>query len=134
MCYDNLLFFLDLLRCVDRMNIGFFWTYHFECEPGTVFSDELDQCIHPYNAKPPCGFVPETTTPTEPTTIPCRGVAGTCRTYDVCTPKKETLLLCDKLECPLERSPELSCGEGYSFNMDTRACVKPPLGESVCLC
>ncbi|XP_064104286.1 uncharacterized protein LOC135214114 [Macrobrachium nipponense] len=37
------------------MNVGFYWTYHFECEPGTVFSDELDQCVFPFATGPPCG-------------------------------------------------------------------------------
>nr|XP_027234610.1 uncharacterized protein LOC113825918 [Penaeus vannamei] len=42
-------------RCVDRFGIGYYWTSHFECEPGTVFSDDLDQCVFPFLTGPPCG-------------------------------------------------------------------------------
>ncbi|MPC30838.1 hypothetical protein E2C01_024107 [Portunus trituberculatus] len=41
-------------RCVDYMNMGFYRTYYFECEPGTQFADELDQCVFPSNNRPPC--------------------------------------------------------------------------------
>lgn len=119
-------------RCVDRMSVGYYWTYYFECEPGTVFSDDLDQCIHPFLAKPPCGgkVAPTPTpTPTTPPYIPCRGVEGTCTTYDVCVPVKQTKYFCDKIKCPL-RTPELTCAEGYSFDMDERMCAKPPAGTS----
>ncbi|XP_050738806.1 uncharacterized protein LOC127009619 [Eriocheir sinensis] len=120
-------------RCVDRMNIGYYWTYYFECEPGTVFSDELDQCIHPFLAKAPCGVKP-TTTPPPPTTPPylqCHGVEGTCKTYNVCQPVKATRYFCDKIRCPL-RTPELSCAEGYSFDMDNKVCGKPPAAYTLC--
>ncbi|XP_068238661.1 uncharacterized protein [Palaemon carinicauda] len=32
-------------RCVDRVNAGVFQVFFFKCEPGTVFSDALDQCV-----------------------------------------------------------------------------------------
>lgn len=126
-------------RCVDRMNIGYFWTYYFECEPGTVFSDELDQCVHPFLAGPPCGDEPTTAAPTtippSPPTpapvIPCTGVEGTCRTYDICEPEKQKKFFCDKIKCPL-RTPELSCAEGYSFDMDARLCAKLPEAHTLC--
>ncbi|XP_037776752.1 extensin-like [Penaeus monodon] len=58
-------------RCVDRFGIGFYWTSHFECEPGTVFSDDLDQCVFPFLTGPPCGTagIPSGV-PTSPSTIP----------------------------------------------------------------
>nr|XP_053656135.1 integumentary mucin C.1-like [Cherax quadricarinatus] len=55
-------------RCVDRMKTGFFWTSYFECEPGTVFSDDLDQCVFPHMVRPPCGTYYPSTTTTHPTT------------------------------------------------------------------
>lgn len=129
-----MLFIFPKIRCVDRMNVGFYWTYYFECEPGTVFSDELDQCIHPFLAKAPCGVkpTPPPTPPptTTPTVIPCHGVEGTCKTYEVCQPAKKTKYFCDKIRCPL-RTPELSCAEGYSFDMDERVCAKLPEGRSL---
>nr|XP_045616437.1 extensin-like [Procambarus clarkii] len=42
-------------RCVDRMKVGFYNTYLFECGPGTVFADGLDQCVFPFMTAPPCG-------------------------------------------------------------------------------
>ncbi|KAK8405704.1 hypothetical protein O3P69_001898 [Scylla paramamosain] len=117
-------------RCVDRMHVGFFWTYHFECEPGTVFSDELDQCVHPFLAEPPCGGQTTTIT-TEPTIIQCHGVPGTCKNYEICLPEKRTRYFCDKIRCPL-RTPELSCAEGYSFDMDARQCDKIPEASTLC--
>ncbi|KAK3852235.1 hypothetical protein Pcinc_041165, partial [Petrolisthes cinctipes] len=117
-------------RCVDRMNIGYFWTYYFECEPGTVFSDELDQCVHPHLAGPPCSDVP-VTEPPKPDPIPCTGVEGTCKSYDVCRPFKQKKLLCEKLVCPL-RTPHLQCADGYFFDMADRKCVKPPHPSTLC--
>ena len=63
------------------MGLGFFWRSYYECEPGTVFSDELDQCIFPYDVANPCRPYtpplpppPQTTTttpqPPPPTTTP----------------------------------------------------------------
>ena len=122
------------------MNVGYYWTYYFECEPGTVFSDELDQCIHPFLAKAPCGVKTTTTTTTSTTTtttrtapafIPCHGVEGTCKTYEICEPVRQTKYFCDKIRCPL-RTPELSCADGYSFDMDERLCAKLPEGSAFC--
>ncbi|KAG0715345.1 hypothetical protein GWK47_012168 [Chionoecetes opilio] len=127
-------------RCVDRMNIGRYWTYYFECEPGTVFSDELDQCIHPFMVKGPCGNQPITTPRTTPPTttitttrptISCQGVEGTCRLYEVCQPKAHTRYFCDRIRCPL-RTPELACADGYSFDMDARVCAKLPEASTLC--
>ncbi|KAG7157787.1 putative Chitin binding Peritrophin-A domain-containing protein 7 [Homarus americanus] len=114
-------------RCVDRMHVGMYWTYYFECEPGTVFSDELDQCVHPFLADPPCGK--PITTP-EPT-LECKGVPGTCTFYDVCRPVRRKIHLCGKVQCPL-RSPFLQCAPGSFFNMNDRECVKPPRPEDLC--
>ncbi|XP_066972536.1 uncharacterized protein [Macrobrachium rosenbergii] len=49
-------------RCVDRMKVGYYHIYYFECEPGTVFADELDQCVFPFLAGKPCGTDPVVTT------------------------------------------------------------------------
>ena len=32
-------------RCYDRYGYGIFWRAYFQCEPGTHFSDQLDQCV-----------------------------------------------------------------------------------------
>ena len=34
-----------MYRCYDRYGLGFFSRAFFECEPGTTFSDSLDQCV-----------------------------------------------------------------------------------------
>ncbi|XP_069166120.1 uncharacterized protein [Procambarus clarkii] len=60
-------------RCVDRMKVGFYNTYLFECGPGTVFADGLDQCVFPFMTAPPCGTgttVPPITLPTIRPTVP----------------------------------------------------------------
>ncbi|XP_069939979.1 uncharacterized protein [Cherax quadricarinatus] len=59
-------------RCVDRMKVGVFFTYMYECEPGTVFDDDLDQCVFPDQVPPPCGTSGQVvTSPTQaPTTAP----------------------------------------------------------------
>ncbi|XP_068224588.1 uncharacterized protein [Palaemon carinicauda] len=115
-------------RCVDRMSVGYLWTYHFECEPGTVFSDELDQCVHPFDAPYACR--PTATTTEGP--LKCTGVPGTCKTYDICQPSKTKKRMCTEIICPL-RTPNLSCGDGYAFDMDLQQCAKIPTAGELCL-
>lgn len=120
-------------RCVDRMEIGYFWTYFFECEPGTVFADELDQCVHPYLAAPPCGSPPKTPKPTPtPTTtltpVLCTGVDGTCKQYDICRPQRAKKTFCAEIRCNL-RTSNLHCPTGMLFDMSTEQCAFPPKGE-----
>ncbi|XP_027210489.1 uncharacterized protein [Penaeus vannamei] len=115
-------------RCVDRMKIGYFWTYHFECEPGTVFADELDQCVHPFLAAPPCGSPPTTTT-TE--VVPCTGVEGTCKTYDICRPQRAKKTFCAEIRCNL-RTSNLRCPAGMQFDMSSEQCAFPPKESDLC--
>ncbi|XP_027210490.1 uncharacterized protein [Penaeus vannamei] len=115
-------------RCVDRMKIGYFWTYHFECEPGTVFADELDQCVHPFLAAPPCGSPPTTTT-TE--VVPCTGVEGTCKTYDICRPQRAKKTFCAEIRCNL-RTSNLRCPAGMQFDMSSEQCAFPPKENELC--
>ncbi|XP_069960680.1 uncharacterized protein [Cherax quadricarinatus] len=116
-------------RCVDRMHVGMYWTYYFECEPGTVFSDDLDQCVHPFLAPPPCGQVVPPPPKTDP--IPCIGVNGTCQTFKICKPQKSEKNMCRELQCPL-RAPALQCGPGYLYDMKDRKCALPPARETLC--
>ncbi|XP_066986002.1 uncharacterized protein [Macrobrachium rosenbergii] len=115
-------------RCVDRMSVGYLWTYHFECEPGTVFSDELDQCVHPFDAPYSCRPTPTTTEGP----LKCTGVPGTCKTYDICLPSKTKKRMCTEIKCPI-RTPNLSCGDGYAFDMDLQECAKIPTAAELCL-
>ncbi|XP_042858115.1 uncharacterized protein LOC122244312 [Penaeus japonicus] len=125
-------------RCVDRMEIGYFWTYFFECEPGTVFADELDQCVHPYLAAPPCGSPPKTPKPTPtptPTTtltpVLCTGVDGTCKQYDICRPQRAKKTFCAEIRCNL-RTSNLRCPAGKLFDMSTEQCTFPPKESDLC--
>ncbi|XP_069166116.1 uncharacterized protein [Procambarus clarkii] len=54
-------------RCVDRMKVGFYNTLLFECGPGTVFADGLDQCVPRPKATDLCP-APTPLPPTVPTT------------------------------------------------------------------
>ncbi|XP_045618154.1 uncharacterized protein [Procambarus clarkii] len=115
-------------RCVDRMNVGIFWTYYFECEPGTVFSDDLDQCVHSHLVSAPCGTPPTTPRPI----IPCTGVEGTCKNYEICDPlPKRTINLCDEIQCPL-RTPNLQCGPGYGYDLVNKKCTLKPKDWQLC--
>ncbi|XP_071515438.1 uncharacterized protein [Panulirus ornatus] len=121
-------------RCVDRVKAGFFWTYYFSCEPGTLFHDDLDQCVHPSLIKSgPCATNTTTTTTSTTTALPiveCTGVPGTCTTYDICRPTKMEKMMCAKIHCP--RTSSLQCGEGYLYDMKARRCVRPPAEADLC--
>ncbi|XP_069166117.1 zonadhesin [Procambarus clarkii] len=77
-------------RCVDRMKVGFYYTYLFECGPGTVFADDLDQCVFPFMTAPPCGTgtgVPPITLPTPRPTVPTTRPTVPTPTPTVPTPR-----------------------------------------------
>ncbi|KAK7081380.1 hypothetical protein SK128_025881 [Halocaridina rubra] len=103
------------------MNVGYFWTYHFECEPGTVFSDDLDQCVFPFLTGPPCGTAgnkqpeitsspapnniisepPTTVTPTNPDTITTTGqTRPTSTTTEPTTSPSTTVIF------PIDTTPQ----------------------------
>ena len=89
------LIFYFIFRCYDRYGLGFFWTAYFECEPGTVFSDELDQCVFGSvndNCKPsvpgplrPVTYPPVVTPSyTRPPAPVCQEVIAQCVNKPVC--------------------------------------------------
>ncbi|XP_050715324.1 uncharacterized protein LOC126998050 [Eriocheir sinensis] len=74
-------------RCVDRMKVGFYFTYYFECEPGTVFDDFLDQCVFPHLASAPCGNITLSTPApvTKPPTVSTVSTTSTSTTTTTTT-------------------------------------------------
>ncbi|XP_068209488.1 uncharacterized protein [Palaemon carinicauda] len=123
-------------RCVDRMNVGFYWTYHFECEPGTVFSDELDQCVFPFATGPPCGTGgnPVSTPSTGPTTTTSTTITTTTTTTTstTTTPKPSTAPP-TTLETTVQTitSPSVTKNFSCSFQPENCALQRPCLpGEA----
>ncbi|XP_063585480.1 uncharacterized protein LOC134762924 [Penaeus indicus] len=122
-------------RCVDRMKIGYFHTFHFECEPGTVFSDELDQCVFPHLVGPPCGTAGQgpVTPATPPPTPPCIFYDQDCRTEKLCNPSEERVF-CDRCRRGLTTvSAAAFCGgAGLVFDKGLGRCVPIPSESRKC--
>ncbi|XP_066987533.1 integumentary mucin C.1-like [Macrobrachium rosenbergii] len=114
------------------MNVGFYWTYHFECEPGTVFSDELDQCVFPFATGPPCGtgggsgggLASPRPTPPQPTSITTPRTTTTPKTTSPTTTILETTV-------QTITSPSVTKNFSCSFQPENCAVHRPCLpGES----
>ncbi|RXG67838.1 hypothetical protein Avbf_08265 [Armadillidium vulgare] len=109
--------------CHDVYGIGYYRQHYFECEPGTVFSDELDQCIHPFNPKYPCL--------TE--VLDCYDSMIKCKVY-LC-PNSNTIMryigrLCESAIYTCKNGTEINyCNEAQYFDVLTRTCVQNPVNR-----
>ncbi|CAL4061496.1 unnamed protein product, partial [Meganyctiphanes norvegica] len=129
-------------RCNDRLGTGFFWTTYYECEPGTVFSDELDQCVFPHNPKYTCktnGSMPESPKPIcrRPGNV-CDTIQSSCQNYDTCssdgiTVQREWLCRSEQCEvdCVKQRVSNI-CPIGQLFSTSQKRCVKEPPSVNPC--
>lgn len=112
------------------MKIGYFHTFHFECEPGTVFSDDLDQCVFPHLIGPPCGTAGEgPVTPTPPAT--CVFEDQDCYTQQLCQPD-ESRVYCTKCRRGQQTiTTGIFCGEaGAVYDKGLGQCVPTPVPAS----
>ncbi|XP_042883446.1 uncharacterized protein LOC122260302 [Penaeus japonicus] len=128
-------------RCVDRMKIGYFHTFYFECEPGTVFSDDLDQCVFPHLIGPPCGTAgdgsgkPTPVPPPVPPPVPqpCIFRDQDCEVQKLCQPS-EVKVFCTSCQRGFSTvSVAAFCGgSGLVYDRGLRRCVLKPHASRQC--
>ncbi|XP_047468875.1 uncharacterized protein LOC125025047 [Penaeus chinensis] len=122
-------------RCVDRMKIGYFHVFHFECEPGTVFSDDLDQCVFPHLVEPPCGSAGQgpVTPTTPPKPEPCIFYDQDCKTEKLCYPSEERVF-CDRCRrgSTTVTAAAFCGGAGLVFDKGLGRCVAIPPESRKC--
>ncbi|XP_071518397.1 uncharacterized protein [Panulirus ornatus] len=139
-------------RCEDIIRTGFFRRYYFECEPGTVFSDEMDQCLYPTQVRPPCGTNPEPGLTLQPggstpqpvgSTTQSGGVSpftfcsysdDICKKYEVCNPTRETLDLCSGciMSSAFINASSICSQENHVLNREKNTCESPPEESRLC--
>ncbi|KAK7082608.1 hypothetical protein SK128_005847 [Halocaridina rubra] len=100
---------------------------HLSCGDGYSFDMEIQECA-------PVPRETELCPPPKPIlpVLNCRGVPGTCTVYEVCKPERANMTMCTEVECPL-RQPNLNCGPGYSFHIETQKCATIPQETELCL-
>ena len=70
-------------RCSDTYGIGFYRRAYFRCESGTIFSDELDQCVF-HNGHHTCDYDSTQPGPPTPPAGACTERLQDCRLVDIC--------------------------------------------------
>ncbi|XP_018015037.1 uncharacterized protein LOC108671948 isoform X4 [Hyalella azteca] len=111
-------------RCYDTYESGHFWRAYFECGPGTMFSDTLDQCVFPGPAN---NCLVEAPQPSHN----CRTQLSGCRQQNVCAPsavgssfvyKTE---ICSQLLRICDGSPNVElCSAGYVYDVANNKCIQ----------
>ncbi|XP_042210100.1 uncharacterized protein LOC121857917 [Homarus americanus] len=121
--------------CVDRMKVGFYSTFYFECEPGTVFNDGLDQCVFPYLISPPCGTNGTGSSTTVKPPVLCQKFdSSSCQVYELCKPLRTTKTLCTGCFTYFgyTMAKDLCKMKGELLDKNTHQCVQPPTGSDLC--
>ncbi|CAL4064752.1 unnamed protein product, partial [Meganyctiphanes norvegica] len=112
-------------RCVARVGIPRYATFYFQCEPGTMFEDDLDQCVHPHSGYQCQGSVPPVT---QPSNI-CSVIPSSCADYLTSCPSAGRpggkVQLCQRESCTLTGVKDI-CEAGQLLDTATNRCVKTP--------
>jgi len=118
-------------RCTARVGIPRFATFYFECEPGTMFDDDLDQCVHPHSGSNCQGPVTPGPTP-EPVDV-CTTIESSCFNYPSCDSGQRSMkYLCQRELCTLTGEDDI-CYDGQLWDNNARSCVdKPEPCRDVC--
>jgi len=101
-------------RCHDRFNFssmglnGMYWRSYYQCEPGTAFSDALDQCVHSGDVDR-CRVRP----------VECRKTFKNCKTGRVCDEKAMGSSFLQTIEY-CEAASEICSGKTKSRSLCSR--------------
>jgi len=101
-----------------------FMTHYFECEPGTQFDDDLDQCVHPHSGYNCQGVSTPTPRPLPPPDV-CNILYSSCASYDSCQAGKGRLTLCRQEECTISGVKD-KCFGGRLWDLSADYCVEKP--------
>ncbi|XP_018015035.1 uncharacterized protein LOC108671948 isoform X2 [Hyalella azteca] len=111
-------------RCYDTYESGHFWRAYFECGPGTMFSDTLDQCVFPGPAN---NCLVEAPQPSHN----CRTQLSGCRQQNVCAPSAVgssfvyTTEICSRgLQICLGAPNVELCSAGYVYDVANNECIQ----------
>ncbi|KAF2366379.1 Chitin binding domain [Trinorchestia longiramus] len=110
-------------RCYDTFGFGFYWRAYFECEPGTAFSDGLDQCVFQGDGN--------TCVVEEASSTSCREQLWGCREADICSPSSigssfmYKTEVCDVAQTVCPGTPDAPfCEPGYLYDTGNRQCIE----------
>ncbi|XP_063885134.1 uncharacterized protein LOC135113645 [Scylla paramamosain] len=117
-------------RCVDPMSVGYYRTYYFECEPGTQFDDDLDQCVFSSNKRPPCSYDNGNNGNESEVIVSCRTQG--CHKYAPCSNPRNLCKGCYNYEYFPGPTHNFCRRTGEVFDKGSMKCVPRPPDHERC--